>query len=258
VLAVVRDHRAPPELYRRLEEVALNAWPALQQMLFDGWVVRFARGYTKRANSITPLFAAQLDSAAKIATCERLYAARGLPPVFRLTPFSCPAELDQMLAQRGYRRIDHTAVMHRDLQAGTSLTPSTAVLRHESVSDWIRLWCALHGAAVEQHHTHQAMLDLIPATRLLVSLVQADQVVACGLGVLEHDFFGLFDLVTAPLQRQRGYGGALVSGMLAWARQHGATHAYLQVLHDNAPAHRLYVRLGFQEIYPYWYRVPGV
>jgi hypothetical protein len=33
--------------YRRLEEAAMNAWPALQQALCHGWVLRFANGYTK-------------------------------------------------------------------------------------------------------------------------------------------------------------------------------------------------------------------
>ena len=47
-------------LHRRLEEVAMNAWPALQQMLFDGWIVRFAQGYTKRANSVHPRLASDL------------------------------------------------------------------------------------------------------------------------------------------------------------------------------------------------------
>jgi len=245
-------------LQRRLEEVALNAWPALQQMLFDGWILRFARGYTKRANSINPLFASHLDLVTKITTCEHLYALQGLAPIFRLTPFSCPPELDQVLEQRGYHVVDHTFVMQRDLQHGPPSALPRAELRHDTVDDWLRLWCALHGTAVEQHHTHQAMLDLIPATRLSVSLVHDGTVVACGLGVLEHDYFGLFDLVTAPQQRNRGYGAALVSGMLHWARDHGAASAYLQVLRTNVPARHLYAKLGFQDRYPYWYRVPRV
>jgi N-acetylglutamate synthase len=245
-------------LYRRLEEVALNAWPALQQMLFDGWLLRFARGYTKRANSINALYASRLDVATKIAACEHAYTAQGLTPVFRLTPFASPPDLDQALAQRDYHTIDHTWVMHCDLPQRAVPETATAVLRHEPVHDWIRLWCGLHGAAVEQHHTHQAMLDLIPGTRLLVSLVHADSVVGCGLGVLEQDYFGLFDLVTAPQQRNKGYGAALVAGMLHWARHHGASHAYLQVLRSNAAARHLYAKLGFQDAYPYWYRVPRV
>ncbi|MEA3309760.1 MAG: hypothetical protein U9Q70_09655 [Chloroflexota bacterium] len=80
-------------LERRIEEVSLNSWPALQQILFDGWVLRFSEGYTKRANSVNPLFASSLDVEVKIDTCERLYAERGLPTVFRLTPFSSPAGL---------------------------------------------------------------------------------------------------------------------------------------------------------------------
>jgi hypothetical protein len=52
---------------KRLEEVAMHAWPALQQMPFDGWIVRFAPGYTKRANSVNPLFESHLDVLDKIA-----------------------------------------------------------------------------------------------------------------------------------------------------------------------------------------------
>jgi N-acetylglutamate synthase len=115
--------------------------------------------------------------------------------------------------------------------------------------------CRLSEEPLAQHHTHAAMLDLIPATRLLVSLVDADTVVACGMGVLEQDYFGLFSLVTALQQRNRGYGTRLVVGMLQWAREHGATQAYLQVAQSNTPAHHVYTKVGFQEAYRYWYRI---
>ena len=92
---------------RRIEEAALNAWPALQQILFDGWILRFSKGYTKRANSVNPLYASRLDVGEKVDACEKLYAEKGLRPVFRLTPFSSPPDLDQVLVDG-----DRVALFH--------------------------------------------------------------------------------------------------------------------------------------------------
>ena len=242
-------------LHRRLEEVAMNAWPALQQMLFNGWIVRLAQGYTKRANSVNPLFESQLDVVDKVIACEHIFTAQGLPTVFRLTPFASPAQLDQVLAQRGYRVIDPTLVMHLDLQHASIQNTPQGTLREEALHDWLPIFCRLSEEPLAQHRTHAAMLDLIPATRLLVSLVTNGTVVACGMGVLEQDYFGLFSLVTTPQQRNRGYGTQLVVGMLQWAREHRATQAYLQVMQSNTPARHVYTKLGFQEAYRYWYRI---
>jgi hypothetical protein len=35
------------EVIQEIEEISLNAWPSLQQILYDGWILRFANGYTK-------------------------------------------------------------------------------------------------------------------------------------------------------------------------------------------------------------------
>ena len=99
-------------LERRIEEASLNSWPALQQMLFDGWIIRFSNGYTKRANSVTPLYTSLLPSQEKIVACENLYHQKQLPTIFRLLSFSSTShDLDALLAQRQYQRIDHTRIL---------------------------------------------------------------------------------------------------------------------------------------------------
>ena len=42
-------------MVRHIKELAVNAWPSLQTLL-DGWVLRFANGYTRRANSVNLLY----------------------------------------------------------------------------------------------------------------------------------------------------------------------------------------------------------
>ena len=73
-----------------IEERSMNAWPALQVVLYDGWVLRFAGGYTRRANSINPLYASGQDVEEKVQHCERLYRSKGLSVIFKMTPESLP------------------------------------------------------------------------------------------------------------------------------------------------------------------------
>jgi ribosomal protein S18 acetylase RimI-like enzyme len=47
--------------------------------------------------------------------------------------------------------------------------------------------------------------------------------------------------------RRRGLARTVCDGLLAWAADRGATHAYVQVLADNTAAIRLYQSMGFGE-----------
>jgi GNAT superfamily N-acetyltransferase len=242
-----------PLLQRRIEEASLNAWPALQQMLHDGWVLRFAKGYTKRANSVNPLYPSTIDTAEKIAFCEARYGEQGLTPIFRVTPFA-PAGLDGMLEERGYGQIDTTLVLHLDLR---QCAPALSEHVHEdSLDGWLPVFCRLSLSPLDAHQTHREILEAIPSRRYPASLTVSGEPVSCGLGVLEGEFLGLFDVVTAPEHRNRGYAMTLLNSMLGWARESGAHHAYIQVVECNSSARRLYGKLGFQEVYRYWYRIP--
>jgi ribosomal protein S18 acetylase RimI-like enzyme len=88
-----------------------------------------------------------------------------------------------------------------------------------------------------------------------MTLIQDGQVIACGLGVQQAGYVGLLDIVTDEAFRSRGFGQQLVASILAWGKYNGASKAWLGVMLNNPPALRLYAKLGFREVYQYWYRI---
>ncbi|WP_438351734.1 GNAT family N-acetyltransferase [Paenibacillus sp. FA6] len=78
--------------------------------------------------------------------------------------------------------------------------------------------------------------------------------VACGLGVVEGDYVGLYDVVTDKQYRNKGYGEQLILHILHWAKSIGATKSYLLVVKNNISAIQLYNKLNYKEQYTYWYR----
>jgi ribosomal protein S18 acetylase RimI-like enzyme len=80
-------------------------------------------------------------------------------------------------------------------------------------------------------------------------------IIGCGLGVIENQYIGLFDIVIDKQFRNQGFGQTLIENILRWGKSKGAETGYLQVLTDNASAIRLYEKVGFKEAYTYWYRI---
>ncbi len=248
----------PNKDIRLMEEIALNAWPALQTMLMDGWVVRFANGYTKRANCVNPLYVSAEPLKRKIEACERLYFARGLKSVFKITPASLPAELDAVLAGDGYGREARTGVQILNLDQWAIDRDKGVELYSDFAADWHGAYCMMNGIAPEHHETVGRLLELQFQDKRLAVLRREGKVAACGLGVKQDRFLGIFDIVVNPKMRRQGFGKAVVEGLLTWGKQEGARTAYLQVTVENEPARQLYEKMGFYEEYQYWYRVKQV
>lgn len=248
-------------MIRQIEELSLNAWPALQTILVDGWVIRFADGFTRRANCVNPLYSSSLsttDLDKKIRQCEALYSARGLPTVFKLTQAVFPDDLDSLLAERGYALDAPTSVQtlsldQRDQRVVTEV--GEVRLTHALEDGWLNDFCRLSSRS----STHKPLLNQL-LSRIAVPVCYAavtvdGETLAMGMGVLERGYLGLYDIVTAEGHRRQGLGTVLVNSLLNWGKDHGAIIAYLQVMADNEPALHLYNKLGFRESYPYWYRV---
>jgi GNAT superfamily N-acetyltransferase len=253
-------------LITNLEELSLNAWPGHQTLLYAGWILRFAGGYTQRANSITPLYSIgdELPLLEKIKACEELYTSKGLATIFKLTPVSQPTGLEEVLAARGYSRASAVSVQTADIgnisllrsQSGSSNSGEIKLVQdNELKPGWLEAWLALSGTDAWNRAQVEKLLGNIVPDHSFMRLEQKDQVVALGLAVYELGYVGLFDIVTAAHFRRQGWGKRLIVELLRWGQVKGAETAYLQVLATNLPATRLYAGLGFREVYQYWYRV---
>ena len=251
-------------MIRTIEELSLNAWPAVQTLLVGGWIVRFSGGYTRRANSVIPLYPVQGNPGQQIAACEALYRAQGLPVIFKMTSACTPPDLDDLLEARGYAFDAHTSVQLLDLSQ-TNFTPQgNLTLSALPDAEWGAAFQRMHHLEGETAQKHARILAQILPQTCYASL-EADtpagvrsaggEIAACGLGVLQDGYLGLFDIITAEGQRRRGYARQLMAGLLSWGKGQGAHAAYLQVMLNNPPALALYAGLGFREIYRYWYRV---
>ena len=100
-------------LAARVEEVCLNAWPAPQELHYDGWLIRLADGQTRRSNSVNILRDGLMHVDEKIDYCERVYRAHELPSHFRILSTSSRA-LDAKLEARGYDAQDETSTLFMD------------------------------------------------------------------------------------------------------------------------------------------------
>lgn len=243
----------PDRIARRVEEASLNAWPALQQLIYDGWLLRLSRGFTKRANSVVPLDRGLLPLAKKLEFCNDVYARAGLDTVLRLATVHPLGELDAWLDRDGWSRIDPTCVLKCNIATPPRDDSTTFV--ELDLDRWLAAYSRLSSVPTEARPLHRALLNGIALPRIFGATERNGAIVAVGLAVVEDDLVGLFDVVTDPTMRRQGHGLAVVSHLLDRGARLGARTGYLQVVESNLPARALYARLGFDELYRYWYRV---
>ncbi|WP_339237584.1 GNAT family N-acetyltransferase [Oceanobacillus sp. FSL W7-1281] len=240
---------------KTIEELSLNNWQPLSTLLYDGWVLRFANGYTKRANSIQPIFYSTYELEQKIDVCEKIYSDNNLRPTFKITPFVQPENLDDILKEQAYSMVDYTSVQTIALDTISEPALHRVIIDEKINREWLDRFCQLNNVEEKNKDTMMQMLSNIVTRKCFISLYYNEEVIACGLGIIEREYIGLYDIVTASQYRNQGFAEQLILHLLKWGKDKGAKYSYLAVLLNNEPALRLYSKIGFSEIYRYWYRV---
>ncbi|MCR8659673.1 GNAT family N-acetyltransferase [Paenibacillus endoradicis] len=245
-----------------IEALSLNHWPALQTKEIDGWKLRTANGFTKRANCVSTLLGSNENIIEKIARCEQYYDAIEQPTIFKLTPFSEPS-LDGLLDQLNYIKQDVSLVMTMPLEKFHPVTMSSlqqtdevkfTLLHHISIK-WIEQYCKLSGTSEQLIPTIIDMMVAIQGEIVCCSCSSNNEVLAVGLAVIDNQYISLYNIITAEQHRNKGIARALITELLNVGMQNGAHTSYIQVLSENPSARHLYEKLGYREQYPYWYRV---
>ncbi|MHB0999257.1 MAG: GNAT family N-acetyltransferase [Armatimonadota bacterium] len=241
-----------------LEEMSITAWPSFQQILMDGWILRFADGYTFRSNSVQPIYPGDDNVEGKIRRCEELYTSASLKPAFKISPCAQPSQLDATLNSKGYQIYHRTSVQVHSNIPEYCRYDDAADIQNVPLHEWLDAFTSISAASSKDAQYHAAIIEKIPVPMCTMVAHLDGKPVSCARGVIHGDYVGIYDVCTIQDARRMGLATHVIYRVLSWASGCGAKYAYLQVVEDNAAAIRLYHKLGFKHIYSYWYRVHAI
>ncbi|MFS0898569.1 N-acetyltransferase family protein [Mycolicibacterium litorale] len=210
---------------RAVEHAAALAWPGLHREWLDGWLLRASDGYTHRGNSAVPL---DLHvGAATVPAIREWYARRGLTPWLAV-----PDRLVRLPATDVHLE---SIVMVRALPAETA--PEVTLTARPDTA-----WLTVYERDVPVGVLTAVIDGQVTFGRIDDAAVGRAAVTPAHDGTL---WVGLSAVRVAEDRRRRGHARTLCAALLDWGARNGASHAYVQVLADNAGAIALYESMGF-------------
>lgn len=221
-------------------------WPAVEYAREGGFLVGRGEGGGGRVSAARVVG----DwSDADITAAETRHRAWSQPPLFAVEEGD--AGLAEALAARGYRRADPTVILSSPIAplAEPAIPPVTAMECWPPLAIQRDLWAqAGIGAA------RQAIIDRAEGPRAAILGRVQDRAAGVGFVAVKGRLAMLHALAVLPDWRGRGLGAWMVRRAARFAESHGATELALAVTVANAPARRLYDRLGFAQVgsYAYW------
>jgi ribosomal protein S18 acetylase RimI-like enzyme len=228
----------------------LAAWPPCEHERLGDWTLRFAGGFTRRANSVLPLGDPGVALEVAVALCEAAYRVRGLVPSFQLREGHVAGGLEEVLVGRGYRAEYPALVLAGALPSGVA-DPRVSHAAGPS-AEWIEAWLGASrrddGVAASR-----GVLERVSRPRTFALLREEGRVIATALGTVSPGWLGLSCLGVREDARRRGIARAMLGAVASWGRSLGAERLWLEVEDENSGALALYRRLGLERVGGYSY-----
>ncbi len=251
------------KLLRELEEAVVDAWPATETAELDGWLLRASRGPTHRGNSVATLDAGpELELVPRIEQAEAWYRERAQPAMFQVGPCAAPRELDDALAERGYRKEGEAVCALAPAAQVAALTsakfPSLAwqtSVDAKASAAWLAVAAHASRFAAEPDVFRGFLARLGSRCRYVSCRDAQGKVIAGCLGITSEERFGVYAMFTSPAWRRKGAGRALLHALASHAGSEHLRELYLLVELENSAARALYAQSGFHDLYAYHYRV---
>lgn len=249
--AVVASRPIPPKPtpfseILELERLLAATWPAPDTAELGGWILRYADGFSRRANSVLALTAPPGGTDAALAAVGAWYGAHGARPLIAL-PGGVGKRLDDELAARGWEAEGPTAVMTKRLDA-TAYDGEAAVVDAPGAALLEQVGRGAPAVAARIFGSGPG--------RGYAEVRRGGGLAARGRGAIEGDLVAITNIGTLPAFRRQGLGTEVLRALEAWGYENGARRAALQVEADNEAAIAMYGRLGYTERYRYRYRAP--
>lgn len=240
------DHEAA-----RLFALSARLWPAAETEALGPWLLRSDSSTTKRANALGVFGAPDRPLDQAMAEARAWYEARGRRPLAQIRLED--RAVRDWLAARGSAPFDETHALVLPLPAGGA--PED--LRVAAAPEPPEVWARIESHGPEDFPARLAVMRR-PELRRFVTLYEGEAALGAAYVAAAEDLALIAAVSVRPEAQGRGLGRALMGAALAQAADLGAELAAVQVEAANAPARRLYARLGFQEAFRYAYaRIPA-
>jgi GNAT superfamily N-acetyltransferase len=194
----------------------------------------------------------QQPSTADMERLEAFFQERGAPVVHEVSPMADPSLLG-LLSARGYRPIELTSILFRELTGDVPREPGTVTVRVIESGE-IDVW---ERTAAEGWCESVEIADLLPRLLKVAAhrqgahsfLAEIDGVPVATGSLATHEGVALFaGASTIPEWRHRGAQGALLEARLAWAVRHGCDLAMMCAA-PGSSSQRNAERQGFRIAY---------
>jgi GNAT superfamily N-acetyltransferase len=235
-----------------LEIRCSRAWPPLVEAPLGEWVLRWAGGFTGRANSVLAVGdAGRPVREALNAVCDFAHD-RGIPPmaqVLRDSPNERAIAAEGWVEAKRHRRGHEVVVLTAPLVAAPAVDGVT--VSDEPSDTW---WERTLGPGEDSPAARQ----VLTGGKVGYGVATLDGATAGVVrGALVDGWLHVGRLEVTPAFRRRGLASALMGALGTWGVEHGAGRAVLQVAEGNEGALALYTGLGYAPHHRYRYWVPG-